>query len=71
MNVPIIFLFVLVIALLYLVKNEVEKRGKEEEDVNVLEATNEKLSNRPLTDDDLIKRLRSRAANERADSSKS
>lgn len=62
-------LVLLPLALLALkwVQKETYKRGQSDRDNQTLEAENEALSNRPITDSDLINRLRKRAANQRQD----
>lgn len=44
-----------------------EKLGQLEQKTADLEASNEALANRPITDNDLINQLRSKADNERKD----
>ena len=51
--------------LIYFLRKDNQEKGKIEEENLILRSTNEALSNRPLTDIDLVTRLRERAANER------
>ena len=57
--------------LLNYLRNETYNRGESDRDNQTLRAENEALSNRPLTDADLIARLRNRAADQRQDNRKS
>lgn len=54
-------------ALSYFMPSKDEKLGQLEQKTADLEASNEALANRPITDNDLINQLRSKADNERKD----
>jgi len=53
--------------LLYYLRKETLSSGALSQQAKDLEATNEALSNRPVTDNDLLKLLRDKAASERKD----
>ncbi len=54
-------------SLIFYMRTDSEEKGEAKASNKTLKAENEALSNRPLTDADLIARLRDRAANERED----
>jgi hypothetical protein len=61
------FLFLAAVGLLKYIQYLTKKRVEAETENKSLRASNEAISNRPLTKSDLIDRLRARAANKRND----
>lgn len=53
--------------LFWLSRQDSQQSGKQEKTIEIVEATNEALSDRPLTDSDFVKRLRDLAARKRKD----
>jgi hypothetical protein len=65
-----IILFAGVVALMLWIVRLSKKRGATEEENEHIHNLNEKLSDRPITDSDLIKRLRDKASDGRRDQGK-
>jgi hypothetical protein len=63
-------LFIPLFVLLLLMRHDKIKEGKIDEENSHLHSLNEKLADRPISDSDLIKRLRTKADAGRSDKSK-